>query len=89
MIRITFCQTNHLFILLERAEKEIRFSMANGTFKMKMDIDRQGPRLMPVKTVTVTVKILTHLISRYHLPLREINCFAFVAVEGGAEWSHL
>jgi hypothetical protein len=26
---------------------EIRFSMANGTFKMKMDIDRHGPRLMP------------------------------------------
>ncbi len=23
------------------------FSMANGTFKMKMDIDRHGPRLMP------------------------------------------
>jgi hypothetical protein len=21
--------------------------MANGTFKMKMDIDRHGPRLMP------------------------------------------
>jgi hypothetical protein len=33
--------------LLERAEKEICFSMANGTFKMKMDIDRHGPRLMP------------------------------------------
>jgi hypothetical protein len=27
--------------------KEIRFSMANGTFKMKMDIDRHGPRSMP------------------------------------------
>jgi hypothetical protein len=25
----------------------IHFSMANGTFKMKMDIDRHGPRLMP------------------------------------------
>ncbi len=47
MIRIAFCQTNHLFILLERAKKEIRFSMTNGTFKMKMDIDRHGPRLMP------------------------------------------
>ncbi len=47
MIRIAFCQTNRLFILLERAEKEIRFSMANSTFKMKMDIDRHGPRLMP------------------------------------------
>jgi hypothetical protein len=44
---IAFCQTNGLFILLERAETEIRFSMANGTFKMKMDIDRHGPRLMP------------------------------------------
>ncbi len=46
MIRIAFCQTNHQFILLERAEKEIRFSMANGMFKMKMDNDRHGPRLM-------------------------------------------
>jgi hypothetical protein len=35
------------FILLERVEKEIRFSMANGTFKMKMDIDGHGPRLIP------------------------------------------
>jgi hypothetical protein len=47
MIRITFCQTNRLFILLERAEKEVRFSMANGTFKMKIDINRHGPRIMP------------------------------------------
>ena len=47
MIRITFCQTNRLFILLERAEEEIRFSMANGMFKIKMDIDRHGPRRMP------------------------------------------
>jgi hypothetical protein len=42
-----FCQTNHLFNLLERAAKEIRFSMANGMFKIKMDIDRHGPRSMP------------------------------------------
>jgi hypothetical protein len=27
--------------------KEIHFSMANGTFNMKMDIDCHGPRLMP------------------------------------------
>ncbi len=47
MKRIAFCQTNRLFILLERAEKELRFSMANGTFKMKMDIDCHSPRLMP------------------------------------------
>ncbi len=47
MIRIAFCQTNRLFILLERTEKEIRFSMANGTFKMKMDIDHHCPSLMP------------------------------------------
>ena len=46
MIRIAFCQTNRLFILLERAEKEIRFSMANGMFKTKTDIDRNSPRLM-------------------------------------------
>jgi hypothetical protein len=45
--RIAFCQTNRLFILLEQAEMEIRFPMANGMFKMKMDIDRHGPRLMP------------------------------------------
>jgi hypothetical protein len=39
---------NPLLILLERAETEIRFfSMANGMLKMKMDIDRHGPRLMP------------------------------------------
>jgi hypothetical protein len=47
LIRIASCQTNRLFILLERAEKEIRFSMANGTFKTKMDIHRHGPRLIP------------------------------------------
>ncbi len=47
MIRIAFCQTNRLIILLKRAEKEIRFSMANGMFKIKMDIDRQGPRRIP------------------------------------------
>ncbi len=47
MIRNAFCQTNRLFNLLERAEKEICFSLANGTFKMKMDIDRHGPRPMP------------------------------------------
>ncbi len=47
MIRIAFCQTNRLFILLERAETEIRFAMANSMFKTKMDIDRHGPRLMP------------------------------------------
>jgi hypothetical protein len=41
-----FCQTNRLFNLLERAEKEIRFSMASGMFKTKMDINRYGPRLM-------------------------------------------
>jgi hypothetical protein len=45
--RITFCQTSRLFILLERAETEIRFSIANSMFKTKMDIDRQSPRLMP------------------------------------------
>ncbi len=47
MIPIAFCQTNRLFILLERAEKEIRFSLANGMFKIKMDIDHHGPRRMP------------------------------------------
>jgi hypothetical protein len=39
-------QSNHLLILLERTETEIRFSMANGMFKMNMDINRMGPRLM-------------------------------------------
>ncbi len=47
MHRIAFCQTNRQFILLERPETEIRFSMAKGMFKMKMDINRHGPRLMP------------------------------------------
>ncbi len=47
MIRSAFCQTNRLFILLEKAENEIRFSMVNGMFKTKLDIDRHGPRLMP------------------------------------------
>jgi hypothetical protein len=46
LIRIAFWLTNRLFILLERVEKEIGFSMANGMFKTKMDIDRHGPRLM-------------------------------------------
>ncbi len=43
----SFCQTNRLFILLERAEKEICFSMANGMFKTQIDMDRHGPRLIP------------------------------------------
>jgi len=47
LIRNAFCQTNRLFNVLERAEKEICFSMANGTFKIKMDIDRHGSRPMP------------------------------------------
>jgi hypothetical protein len=51
LIRIAFCQTNHLFILLERAEKEIRFSMANGTFKIKMDIDRHALKKISVMHV--------------------------------------
>ncbi len=38
---------NRLLILLERAETEIRFWMANGMCNKKMDIDRHGPRLMP------------------------------------------
>jgi hypothetical protein len=42
-----FLSKNRLFILLDRAEKEIHFSMTNGTFKMKTDIDRHGPRLVP------------------------------------------
>jgi hypothetical protein len=33
--------------LLERAETDIRFALANGMFKMKMDIDRHGPRPLP------------------------------------------
>jgi hypothetical protein len=42
--RIAYCQSNSLLILLERAETEICFWMANGMFK-KMDIDRHGLRL--------------------------------------------
>ncbi len=49
MIRIAYCQSNRYLNLLERAETEIRFSMANDMFKMKMDIDRHGPKLMPNK----------------------------------------
>ncbi len=45
--RIPYCQRNRLFILLERTETEIRFSIANGMFKMKTDIDRHSPKLMP------------------------------------------
>ena len=41
-----FTGTEYIF-LLERAETEIYFSMANGTFKMKIDIDRHGPELYP------------------------------------------
>jgi hypothetical protein len=33
--------------MLERAETEIHFSMANGMFKMKMDIDCYGPSFVP------------------------------------------
>jgi hypothetical protein len=38
---------NRPFILLERPETEVRFSMANGMFRMKMDIDRHVPILVP------------------------------------------
>ncbi len=65
MIRIVCCQSNRLLILLERAEMEICFSMANGMFKLKMDIDRHGPRLMH--------NICQHLISCYQLPLNVIE----------------
>ncbi len=65
MIRIAFCQTNRLFILLERAEKEIRFSMANARSKSKWTSIATVPDLCPT-----TAKILTHLISRYHVPLK-------------------
>jgi hypothetical protein len=41
--------------LLERAKKELRFSMANGMKIKKMDIDRHCP--------TAFKKILTHFIS--------------------------
>ncbi len=47
MIRIAYCQSNRLLILLERAEAEIRFSMANGMLKMKMEIYCHGSRIMP------------------------------------------
>jgi hypothetical protein len=50
--------------------EEIRFSMENGTFKIKMDIDSQDPRLMPNNC-----KNLTHLNSRYHLPLKHLKIF--------------
>jgi hypothetical protein len=43
-----FCQRNRLLILLERAENgNSFFSLENGMLKMKMDIDRNGPRLVP------------------------------------------
>ncbi len=67
LFRIAFCQTNRLFILLERAEKEICFSMANGMFKTKKWTSiATVPDLCPT-----TVKIWTHHISRYQLPLKK------------------
>ncbi len=71
MIRIAFCQTNRLFILLERAETEIHFSMANGMFKMKMDKKNWTSIATVPDLCPTTVKILTHLISRYQLPLKQ------------------
>jgi hypothetical protein len=68
LLRIAFCETNRLFILLERVEKEIeiRFSMAKGTFK-----NENGHR-SPRSQMT-TVKILTHHISRYKLPVKLLS----------------
>jgi hypothetical protein len=40
---------------------------------MKMDIDRHGPR-----QCSTSVKILTHIISRYHLPLKVLSLTDFV-----------
>ncbi len=68
MIRIAFCKTNRLFILLKRAETEIRCAMANSMFKMKMDINRHGPRLMPNNC--------KHLNPPYFsLPITFMDCF--------------
>jgi len=39
-----FCQTNHLFILLERAEMKY---VSQWQTTLSKDIDRHGPRLMP------------------------------------------
>ncbi len=44
---IAYCQRNRFLILLERAETEIRFWMANGMFIKIMEFDRHGPRQMP------------------------------------------
>ncbi len=43
--------------------------MVNGMFKKKIDIDRHGPRLM----LNNYQHILTHLISRYQLPLKVLS----------------
>jgi hypothetical protein len=34
-------------LYIEIQGTEMRFSMENGMFKMKIDIDHHGPRLMP------------------------------------------
>jgi hypothetical protein len=41
------CQSNRLLILLDRAETEICFSMANVMFKNKMGIDRYSLKRVP------------------------------------------
>jgi hypothetical protein len=57
--------------LLERAETEMRFALANGMFKQKWTSIATVPDLCPT-----TVKILIHLISRYQLPFNNHSMIA-------------
>ncbi len=88
LICTAFCQTNRLLILLERAETEIRFSMANGTFKMKMDINRHGHKLMPNNCKNLnppyfllpttfneprTINNIKNLVNKIRLKVKQVN----------------
>ena len=45
--RITYFASHYLFKLLEQAETEIDFLQENPKFKIKLTLDRRGPRPIP------------------------------------------
>jgi hypothetical protein len=44
LIRISFCQSNRLLILLLQAEKEMRFLIKNCMLKLYVNLDRHSPK---------------------------------------------
>jgi hypothetical protein len=81
LIRIAFFQTNRLFILLERAEMEISFFYWKTTCsKLKWTSIATVPDIW-----LTTLNILTHLISRYQLPLKRPTGLKILPTAGNCD----